>query len=144
MSGCNNQNITPDYHLPLSGNSNHWQVSGYEMSITPEEFKIDNGTISFKNERRTDSFSFNTHAIINGTDETIHHKSVTAMTASITEESTGGIESVVFKNNNGEPITLEDVNEVYMIVSWRDIQSEKNINERITLYSKSDNEQSSE
>ncbi|WP_164670155.1 hypothetical protein [Virgibacillus doumboii] len=133
LAGCNAQKNDDNYFLSLTGESDSWKLNRYEIVITPEEFKLGNGTLTMKNheEYKTDSFHFTTHAVINNEDRTIHTSSVTGMGIDIAEETTGTIEG---KGENS--ITLDDISDVYMIVEWWDVNKEENVKERINLYNK--------
>lgn len=142
LTGCNNQETADNYYLSLKGESEHWNLNGYEIEMTQEEFKAGNGTLYMKNENeyKTDSFHFDTHAIINNNDITIQSGSVTGLGIDIAEETTGTIKGRTYLNKNGDPITLEEINDIYMIVEWWDMNKSKHVKERIDLYSKTDME----
>ena len=130
LSACSNQQSRTDYYLSLTGQSDNWELSGYEILLSSEGRKAGNGTLIMKEETEyfTDSFSFNTHAVINGVDSTIHAGSVSGRT-DISEQTTGTIEG------EGEnSITLNDVSSVYMVIEWWDSDENENVQERIVLY----------
>ncbi|OZU87121.1 hypothetical protein CIL03_18215 [Virgibacillus indicus] len=142
QSGCNNQETAYNYYLALKGESDNWNLNGYEIEMTQEKFKAGNGTLKMKseNEYKTDSFHFNTHAVINNEDITIHSGSDTGLGIDIAEETTGTIEAATYLNKNGDPITLDEISDIYIIVEWWDRNKSKNVKERINLYRKTDME----
>lgn len=78
LSACNNQQLETDYYLSLMGESESWELIGYEIMLTSGGMKAGNGKLIMKDENEyiTDSFSFNMHAVINGVDNRIHAGSV--------------------------------------------------------------------
>jgi hypothetical protein len=144
LSGCNSneKSVINHYYLSLMGESQTWNLTGYEVMITPENFKAGNGTLKMKNanEYITDSFQFETHAVINGKDIVVHSGSVTGAGIDIAKKITGAIEGGAYLNKNGDPITLNEVSDIYMIVEWWDIGKSANVKERIDLYSKDSKE----
>ncbi|CRK84584.1 hypothetical protein [Neobacillus massiliamazoniensis] len=139
LSGCNSneKSVINHYYLSLMGESQTWKLTGYEVMITPENFKAGNGTLKMKNanEYITDSFQFETHAVINGKDIVVHSGSANGAGIDIAKKTTGAIEGGVYLNKNGDPITLNEVSDIYMIVEWWDIGKSANVKERIDLYS---------
>lgn len=135
IAGCNAQKDNDNYYLSLTGESDNWNLSGYEVVITPEEFKLGNGTLTMKNHNKytSDFFHFTTHAVINNEDRTVHSGSVSGMGIDIAEETTGTI-----KGGNNGAITPDKVSDIYMIVEWWDIDKEKDVKERIDLYDESE------
>ncbi|WP_391116985.1 hypothetical protein [Psychrobacillus sp. L3] len=151
LSGCNNSGklVKNNYFLPLHGESQTWSLTGYEVMITPENFKAGNGTLKMKNEEKylSDFFQFETHAVINNEDFTVHSNSIefsspeTGDGIDIAEITTGAIESGKYLNEKGDPISLKEVNVIYMIVKWRDINKGAYANERIDLFVKPNKEE---
>ncbi|MFD2922287.1 hypothetical protein [Halobacillus naozhouensis] len=136
LAGCNTQHNNTNYHLTLMGKSEHWGLIGYEVVITPEELKAGNGTLNMKNKNKyiTNSFHFETHAVIADKDITVHSGSVTGAGIDIAEETTGAIEGGTYLNEKGEPITLDNIRAIYMIVGWWDMSKGESVKERIDLY----------
>lgn len=143
LSGCNSngKSDTNHYFLSLMGESQTWRLSGYEVMITPENFKTGNGTLYMKNKNEyiTDSFHFETHAVINGEDLAVHTGSVSGK-VDLAKKTTGAIEGGTYLNEKGNPISLNEVSDIYVIVEWKDSSKSKNVKERIDLYTKSNNE----
>lgn len=142
ISGCSGyEKPVSNYYLSLIGESQTWNLTGYEVVITPESFKAGNGTLHVKNRNKTivDSFYFETHVVINDKDLVVHTGAVTSAGKNIAEESTGAIEGDTYLNEDGTPITLKEINSIYMIIEWSDkIESVK---ERVDLYIKPNKEQ---
>lgn len=142
ISGCNVQQSNSKYYLLLMGESENWNLTGYEIVITPEEFSAGYGTLRLKNEAEyiTDSFHFDTYVVINGEDIVVHSGSSTGG-MDISEETTGAIEGEKYLNEKGDPITLNDISDIYMVVEWKDNSKDKSVNERLDLYKKSNKEE---
>lgn len=142
MTGCNAQQSDSKYYLLLMGESENWNLTDYEIVITPQDFNAGYGNLIMKNEEEyiTDYFHFDTHVVINGEDMVVHSGSSTGG-MDISEETTGAIEGGTYLNKNDEPITLNDVSDIYMIVEWWDNSTEKSVNERLDLYKKSNTEE---
>ncbi|MET4558874.1 hypothetical protein ABIA69_000017 [Lysinibacillus parviboronicapiens] len=142
LSGCNAQKGGNNYYLLLMGESESWNLTGYEIVITPEDFKAGFGTLNMKNvnEYITDSFHFETHVVIDSDDSVVHSGSATGG-MNIAEITTDAIEGP-YLNKNGDSVTLKDINEIYVVVEWWDISKNESIKERIDLINKSKKEQS--
>lgn len=137
LSACSNQQSGTDYYLLLTGQSDNWELSGYEILLTSEGRKAGNGTLIMKeeNEYFTDSFSFHTHAVINGVDNTIHAGSVSGRT-DISEQTTGTIEG-----ESENSVKLDGVSSIYMVIEWWDSDENENVQERIDLYQRSNSDE---
>lgn len=116
------------------GESEAWELIGYEIMLTSDGMKIGNGKLIMKDEVEffTDPFSFNTYVVTNGEEDRIHGGSVAGQT-DISEQTTGTIES-----KDGLSITLDKVSEIYMTVEWW--VSDEKVKERIDLYQKRNQE----
>lgn len=142
LSGCNAQKSGNTYYLLLMGESESWNLTGYEIVITPEDFKAGFGTLKMKNVNTymTDFFHFETHVVIENDDSVVHTDSVTGET-NIAKYTTGAIAGP-YINKNGDFITLKDIHEIYVVVEWWDTSKNESIKERIDLFNKSKKEQS--
>ncbi|WP_339229286.1 hypothetical protein NSQ77_05150 [Oceanobacillus sp. FSL K6-2867] len=131
LFACQKQQLEMNYYLSLLGESEIWKLTGYEIMLTSDEIKIGNGKLIMKekNEFITDSFSFNTYAVINGEDQRIHAGSVSGRT-DIREQTTGTLEG-------DEHIDFDELSDIYMIVEWWNPNENNNDKERINLYQKS-------
>lgn len=140
LSACskNAESVNNHYYLSLTGESQTWNVTGYEVMLTPEVFKAGNGTLTMKNteEYVADTFHFETHAVIDGEDVTVHSGSVAGAGIDIAEETTGAIEGDAYQNENGVSMTLKDISEMYLIVEWWDRGKSESEKERIELWNK--------
>ncbi|CDQ40557.1 hypothetical protein [Virgibacillus salexigens] len=136
LSACKNQEDANNDYLLLMGESESWNLNSYEIEITQKEFKAGHGTLKMKNnkEYNTDSFQFETHAIINDEDKTVHSGSVSGLGIDIAEKTTGTIEGGTYLKENGELISLDDVNDIYMIIEWWNPIKNRKVKERIDLY----------
>ncbi|KAA0547085.1 hypothetical protein FZW96_13975 [Bacillus sp. BGMRC 2118] len=124
--------------IVLVGESENWRVEGYELELTPEKLKVGNGIIINKYNRdyKTDYFSFHTHVVISAQDEIVHSGSVSGDMVHFEEKSTGTIEGETLLNGRGKSISLNDISEMYMVISWRDVEKGYDKEERINLFSK--------
>jgi hypothetical protein len=138
LNACTKEEAETNFHLLLKGNSAKWDVNEYEVKISPNYFEAGHGVLSMKGEQEyyTDFFHFDTHAVINEKDITVHSGSVSGKEVNIAEKTTGKVEGGEYLNAKGEPISLEDVNRIYIVVKWWDKQKKKDAEETITLYSK--------
>ena len=137
LSGCNaKEKSVSNYYLSLMGDSETWNLTGYEVVITPESFKAGNGTLHVKNgiKSNVEFFYFETHLVMKDKDVVVHTGGVSSTGMDIEKELTGAIEGGAYLNEDGTPITLNEVNNIYMIVEWRD--KSKSVKERINLYIK--------
>ncbi|SFE75340.1 hypothetical protein [Alteribacillus iranensis] len=136
LVGCGQVEEDFNDYLLLTGESDSWELSGYEVEITSETFKAGNGTLHMKNEtdEASDFFHFETHVVMNGEDTVVHSGSVSGPGVDISEETTGAIESGAYLDENGEALTREDIADIYMIVEWWDPAAEENVHENIELY----------
>lgn len=143
VSGCRAQQSNKEYYLLLMGESENWKLTDYEVVITPEEVNIGNGKLKMKNkdEYKTAFFSFNTYMVVNGQGYGVHASSWTGDGIDIAKKTIGTLKGGSLLNENGKPITFNDVDEIYMTVEWWDISVEKNVSERLDLYKKSDKEE---
>lgn len=125
------------------GESDSWSLTNYEIVLTQGDFKAGNGTLRIKNEDKymTDWFEFITHVVINNKDTVVHHNMESGPVTDLIEKSTGAIEGPAYHNENKAPITIEQVDGIYMIVKWEDNNNNK-IEERIDLYNKINKEHS--
>jgi len=142
LAGCKgNERSVSNYYLSLMGESPTWNLTGYEVVITPESFKAGNGTLYVKNGKKSivDFFYFETHVVINDKDVVVHTGAVSSAGSDIAEESTGAIEGATYLNEDGTPITLNEINNIYMIIKWRG--KSESAKERIDLYIKPNKEQ---
>jgi hypothetical protein len=142
LPGCNAQKGGNHYYLLLMGESESWNLTGYEIVITPEDVKAGFGNLRMKNvnEYMTDFFHFEAHVVIDSDDSVVHTNSA-AGEMNIAEYTTGAIEGP-YINKNGDFVTLEDINEIYVVVEWWDISKNESMKERIDLLNKSKKEQS--
>lgn len=141
LSGCNER--VDNYYLSLMGESDSWSLTNYEIVLTQGDFKVGNGTLKFKNENQytTDWFEFITHVVINNKDIVVHHNMEDGPVTDLAEKSTGSIAGPAYLNENKFPITIEQVDGIYVIVKWKD-NNNKEVEERIDLYNKINKENS--
>ncbi len=130
--------------MSMTGDSDNWRIENYQIEITSDSFKAGNGKLFMKgtDEYKTDSFSIEAHAIMNNEDKVISQFSSSAYTGDgmniAGKQDTGAIDSGAYLNEDGDPITLDDINNVYVMVEWWDQDKEKDMEERIDLYDAAD------
>lgn len=142
LSACNikdtdsNNKIETNYYLSLFGESNHWKMNGYEIMITPENYKAGYGELKIKEEKKgIDFLSFDVHVVSNGEDHRIQGGTVSGE-ENITEKTIGNIESEEKNLKN-----FAQIDEIYMKVVWNDGEDGDH-EERIGLYNKDKGNQS--
>ncbi|WP_245831882.1 hypothetical protein [Oceanobacillus senegalensis] len=138
LSGCDGgeKTVESNYYLSLSGESESWKVDSYEILIKPETFDVGNGNVTMKNktEFSTDFFSIGVYAVIDNKDTVIQRRSVTGSESDISETSMGATEGGTLLNENGEPVSLENISDIYMIIEWKD--NKKTKEEKVDLFNK--------
>ncbi|CQR46808.1 hypothetical protein BN1058_01083 [Paraliobacillus sp. PM-2] len=135
LSACNHEQTENNYYFSLSGESDHWKLAGYEIVMLDEEYKAGYGRLSMKGENKhmADFFSFSVYAVVDGAERSLHSGSVSGE-ADIANQRTGTIES------EGENIMqFCEIDQIYMVVSWNDDETEGDQEERIVLYNKDKN-----
>ncbi|MBX0359551.1 hypothetical protein [Halobacillus sp. Nhm2S1] len=124
LSGCdsNEKAINYNYYLSLSGESESWEVDSYEIEIKPDIFKAGNGSLTMKNktENSTDFFHLEVYAVIDNEDRLVQAKSVKGSESDITQMTTGATVGGAFLGDNGVPISLKNVSDIYMSIEWQD------------------------
>lgn len=139
LSGCTNDQkaSTEGDTYSLNAESETWRLDEYEITFTSEDFKAGNGTLNMKNQNEylTKSFQFATHAIIDGQDFIVHSESFTAdePVTDIAIKELGTIETGAYLDQEGTPITIDQLDDMYMNVEWWDAGENKKRNETIEL-----------
>ena len=135
LSGCNKR--IDNYYMSLMGESESWRLTNYEIVLNEKDFKAGNGTLTYKNEQQTmtDWFEFSTHAVINNKDTVVHQNAVSGPSTELKEKSTGSIAGPTFIDENNKPITIDQVDSIYVVIKWKD-ENNKEVEERIDLESK--------
>lgn len=139
LSGCtnNDKTVVNHYYLSLMGESENWKVTGYEVVITPNRFKAGDGTLVMNNKEDyySNFLNIQVHALIEHEDKVIQAKSILADATSvdISETTIGTIEGEPYINAAGEPITIENIGDIYMVVEWYDESKGEKVKERIQL-----------
>jgi hypothetical protein len=145
VAGCidDNENLK-DYYLSLVGEGQHWRVKGYEIEISKDSFIAGNGFLDMKNvdSFMTNSFDIEVRAVIGDVDQVIQKIDRTGEIINIAVENTGKIKGDSYVDQEGNPITLEDIKKVYLVLKWHDLDKKKNLRERIDLYHADENNMS--
>ncbi|CDO02831.1 nitrite reductase [Oceanobacillus picturae] len=145
VAGCidDNENLK-DYYLSLVGEGQHWRVKGYEIEISKDSFIAGNGFLDMKNvdSFMTNSFDIEVRAVIGDVDQVIQKIDRTGEIINIAVENTGKIKGDSYVDQEGNPITLEDIKKVYLVLKWHDLDKKKDLRERIDLYHANENNMS--
>ncbi|MBU8906811.1 hypothetical protein [Desertibacillus haloalkaliphilus] len=136
VSGCGTQMDLRHDYFSFVGESKRWKLEGYQMEITPDSFAAGSGILHMKgtDEYHTDFFSFYTTVMIGNKEQRVHGGSVSGHGGNIAEHSIGTVDGGPYLNEEGEPVTREDIEKVYMVVKWWDVNQHKNVEERIELW----------
>ncbi|MET4559838.1 hypothetical protein ABIA69_000981 [Lysinibacillus parviboronicapiens] len=139
LFGCHNQNDNvqvPKGNLfnVFMGESKTWELSGYEIELTPNSSKFGNGILTMKNttEYSSDFFSFEVHATINNKVEVMQKHQSSGEQVNIATKKMGSIEGNELPSKNGDYISINELSDIYMIIKWNDQQGNKK-EERINL-----------
>lgn len=142
VAGCidDNENLK-DYYLSLVGEGQHWRVKGYEIEISEDSFIAGNGFLDMKDvdSFMTNSFDIEVRAVIGDVDQVIQKIDRTGKIINIAVENTGKITGDSYVDQDGNPITLEDIKKVYLVLKWHDLEKKKDLRERIDLYHADEN-----
>ncbi|WP_017187530.1 hypothetical protein [Alkalibacillus haloalkaliphilus] len=122
----------------LSGESEFWSLSNYKLAIEPMQLIAGDGVLSFKdNYSETDYFYYTVMANVNGEQQTVSTSSVHMKDSNkieidefkMGETQLGGY----FYNVDGEPVTVDDIWQIYVILEWHDPNGEM-VYDQILLY----------
>ncbi|MFY3792334.1 hypothetical protein ACOQFO_11730 [Ureibacillus sp. MALMAid1270] len=86
-------------------------------------------------------FHFETHIVFNNKDRVVHAGYITGGDIDIVDNWTGSIDGGTYINENGVPITFNEISNIYMMVEWQDTGKKESVSERIDLYNKSNKDQ---
>lgn len=135
----NHQDTQNEYHyLKLSGESPHWKLTDYRVEITPNNMKSGNGKLYFKstnNNYVAEYYDFSMRAIVNNEETTLQKQVVSGPEDFKNGVNTGSIEGPAYITKTRNPITLEDVDEIYAVIQWENDRG-KTQKETISLYMK--------
>ncbi|MDQ0352700.1 hypothetical protein J2R98_002551 [Alkalibacillus filiformis] len=122
----------------LSGESEFWSLSRYQIAIEPMQLIAGDGVLTFKDDyRETDYFYYTVMANVNGEQQTISTTTVHMKDGNkieidefeMGETKLGGY----FYNVDGGPVTEEDIWQIYVILEWHDPNGEM-VYDQILLY----------
>ncbi|MDQ0229038.1 hypothetical protein J2S19_000288 [Metabacillus malikii] len=137
LVGCShNDETSKQQQLTFTGESESWNVTGYEVAITADSFKAGNGTLTMKtgNEHLADFFQYKIYANLNGEDTLINSSSFSGEAdINIAEKTIGSTNGGAYLDENGKPITFDDMRDFYLIVEWQDKGKRDVVKERIDL-----------
>lgn len=137
LAACG-QKVETQLYLLLSGESENWMVENYTLQILPEMIEAGGATLWMKDPEvpSTDTILIKVQAIIRGEEVELQGISGRGIGYSIpiSPYSLGWIRSnppLV----TGDPITLDDIEAIYMDILWHDPMG-RDQSERIQLYQK--------
>lgn len=135
LVGCSSESVKHHYYLLLMGESENWYVKDYEIEFNPETYRAGNGMVFWKGDDalETDSFQVSAYASINEEDHIIHSTSFSG-TSTIKEHATGGIEGEFLNSKEDHSISLDDIENIYIVIEWWDQDQKKNVSEQINMY----------
>ena len=131
--GCNQQT---DYSeatiLELAGESDTWELNGYEIKLTAYYFEAGNGILTMKNttDYLSNSFSYEVYARIDDEDLLIHQHHSSGAPVNIALKEIGSIKGDELFIKEG---TLNDVSDIYMKIEWEDFKGHSRV-EQIDLH----------
>ncbi|MFC4323275.1 YcxB family protein [Litchfieldia salsa] len=129
----------------FSGESEHWRIVNYTVKATPALFRTFEGRMYMKGQEMYQAAHFQKEFFIvfKGKGPIPLHDYVIAEAnpevkpeeLEISEEPTGEYygEHESYKNIQGDPVSIQDIEEVYAIVQWRGKDEEKMHEEKVTL-----------
>lgn len=125
-----------NYYFLLMGESNNWELKSYEIIIDNQKLKAGSGTLIMKYNANhiTDYFTTSLHMVIDNEDRIIQGKELVGTGINIDKVVTGSIEGKILHDKNGEPISIENINDIYMIIEWNDKLSDIKMKEQIDLF----------
>lgn len=132
VSSCKQSTIDHHYFFSFTNESENWKVKNYEMVLTDETLKLGNGQIEMKDvdEYDTNFFGFSTYIVREGEEKRVHASSVSGR-AELTEQEIGTIEG-----SNDANLQIDEIQHIYMNVTWYDKENKEDVTERINLYEK--------
>src|SRR5699024_734124 len=122
LSACNTniEETEPDkktetnYYISLSDGSDHWNLNGYEIMMTPEGYKAGNGRLKMKDkDKQSEGFlSYDVYGSVDGEEIKFQSGSVSEDT-DITEMTIGSIEG-----DKESLMEFPKLDEIYMTITW--------------------------
>lgn len=139
LMGCQLKSIEQHYYMHLMGESENWYVKNYEIELNPEYKRAGNGTVVWKGQvpLETDSFLMRSYVLINGEAHALQGTAISGDSV-IKEQTTGELTGGTILNQHGDPLTLDDIEEIYMVIEWWDDNHKEHLSEQIYLYRKTD------
>lgn len=135
LTACQQPNSDMNYFVTLTGESENWQLTGYELMQTSDAFKAGNGLLSSADsdeKKKVDFLSVDTFLVINGEEEKLQAYSFSGTTA-FTEQDVGAIEREERRFDD-----FSKISEVYSVVTWNDADTNGDQEEIIQLYDRSE------
>lgn len=108
----------------LSGDSDHWNLQGYEVKIEGNTLFAGNGELQYKlDEEVKDNLLFKMVAQVGEKKVVLQEMKIVSSLRDFNNQDTGEAE-VDIPMNKGEEIILTDIDKYYAIVEWRSSQGE--------------------
>ncbi|WP_456274819.1 hypothetical protein [Bacillus sp. AK031] len=124
--------------LSLEGASENWNVDRFQLEGGPDHFKA-GGSLHLKSseEYQSQFMHFDAHMVISNEVRDLFGSSVLAdsgETTDISGKHNAGVEGGSFIHQNGSPVKMGDIDEIYLNVEWYDTEKSTKVKERISLY----------
>ncbi|KAB8126000.1 YcxB family protein [Gracilibacillus oryzae] len=134
--------ITRTYH----GEGEYWKIEDYRVKVSPILFRTYEGIMHMKDQDtyHADYLMTEFHVVFKwGKDMKIHreHRSSKIKGDNLNELDISSKSTGEFPNNreeldeNGDPVTFEDIEEIYVIIQWKGENQDDLFEEKITLTS---------
>ncbi|WP_188207591.1 hypothetical protein [Alkalibacillus aidingensis] len=131
----------PRLVFSLDGSSQYWELSNYQIELSPEEQIARGGKLSFKREdeyHETDYFHFQVIADIHDHQEILSSSSIVMnndLTFDLSDVSLGESRSEGAFLHEGEPVLKEDIERIYAVIEWQDPDGEQLVDEMLLYQS---------
>lgn len=135
LTACQQPNSDMNYFVTLTGESEKWQLTEYELMQTSDAFKAGNGLLKSNNSDETKKVNFlsvDTFIVINDEEEKVQGYAVSGDTE-VFEQDVGAIEREERRFDD-----FSKISEVYSIVTWNDADTNGDEEEIIQLYDRSE------
>lgn len=128
--------LESEKQIELNGASDSWSVEGYKIEFERNSYNIGEGIIKRNSEQEylSDFFQYSVYVAIENEDIIFHRGSYSGAEINIAEKSTGSVKGGSLLNEKGKPVTIDDIQEIYMIITWRDSAAKQDLEEKVVLY----------
>ena len=117
----------------LNGDSDHWNLQGYNIKIEGNTLFVGGGELQYKlDEEVKDNLAFTMVAQVDENEIVLQEMKIVSSINDFNNQDTGKAEIEV-PMNKGEEMKLTDVDIYYAVVEWKSSQGE-NLKEYISIY----------